>query len=84
MSVIWTFSFGAIPYNTGTKYFKYIIVYDSKFYTPDQAGTHLVTCVLCQIMNMGVPTCWYYNTTEHNYSSHNLSNNQANFKVNGS
>ena len=23
MSVIWTFFFGAIPYNTGTKYFKY-------------------------------------------------------------
>ena len=27
MSVIWTFFFGAIPYNTGTKFFKFI-VYD--------------------------------------------------------
>ena len=77
MSVIWIFSL--VPFQ---KYFKYI-VYDSKFYTPDQVGTGLVNCPLCQIMKMGVPTCWYYNTTEHNYSSNNLSNNQANFKVNG-
>ena len=48
MSVIWTFVFGAIPYNTGTKYIKYI-VYDRTIVKSTLAPAQSTYCTMMEV-----------------------------------